>query len=306
MPAFYSHYSFGLQGYRSIEDQDWKRQIREHHTVYTLGLLGPDLFFYYLPDVLLGSKKPAMVMHDYKTNRFFEMLLMVSEQYSGRKREIAQAYIAGFIGHYAMDTACHPYIYEMASRHEKPSEWHYRYESAMDIYCCRHFLHRYPSQMNVHQMLQLSREEMNVVGWLTSEAYNRAYRLPHLFSGTIKGAVFCMHITLSLLRDRRGGKEYIARAIEKRLLGFGLISPLFVNFNMYAVDQREITHFEEMFNEGLERFAEYLQYYSQYCEALQAERQTHIICKRRRLLSMLGNLSYHTGAPCEEDYLLRF
>ena len=30
----------------------------------------------------------------------------------GKKRQIAESYIAGFIGHYLLDTTCHPYVYD--------------------------------------------------------------------------------------------------------------------------------------------------------------------------------------------------
>lgn len=306
MPAFYSHFSFGIEGYKHIENREFKRLVKHHRSVFTLGLLGPDLFFYYLPDVLLGSKKPAIVMHEYKTGLFIENLLKACEHLKGERQDIAYAYIAGFIGHYAMDTACHPYIYEMAGRHENPSSWHYRYESTMDVFCCRQYLHRFPSQMNAHRLLSLNRQEMRVVCRLAADAYNRTYGLPHLIPATIRGSIGCMHITIAFLKDKRGRKESFVRRWEKRLLGYGLISPLFVNFNMYCVDERETAHFQRMFETGVERFDEYLKRLLQHFMAERNRAEEEVEICRMRLLSALSNLSYHTGRPCKPDYHLHF
>lgn len=323
MPAFYSHFSFGIQGYKRIADADLKSVIKRHQTVYTMGLLGPDLFFYFLPDVMFGRKKPAIVMHEYKTNLFFENLLKEMEVLPGLEREIACAYIAGFMGHYAMDVACHPYIYEMAAKHDNPSSWHYTYESAMDIYCCRHFLHRYPAQIRQHRLLHLSPLEMRTVCRLASRAYNKTYRLPYTAPFTIKGAIGCMHVTIALLNDKKGRKESFINKLESRLLGYGLISPLFVNFNMYQMDRQEIAHFMKLFHQGQEQFAKYLEKLAVFQRILpdkskkihahrrsigflaeKAAIEARTNRQRTDLLKCLGNRSYHTGKPCNPAYLI--
>lgn len=306
MPAFYSHFSFGIEGYKHITDKELKRLVKCHRSVFTLGLLGPDLFFYYLPDVFLGNKKPAIVMHEYKTGRFIEELLKLCEHLSGEEQRIAYAYVAGFMGHYAMDTVCHPYIYEMASRHDNPSSWHYRYESTMDVFCCRHFLHQLPSQINMHRLLSANKQEMQVVCHLAAGAYNKTYGLPHMIPGTIKGTIGCMHIAIAFLKDKRGRKESFVRKLEMRLLGHGLISPLFVNFNMYCVNPKEVMHFERMFDMGIIRFEGYLRHLAQHRRAVESEDGKEFENCRVRLLADIGNLSYHTGKPCKPDYHLRF
>lgn len=323
MPAFYSHFTFGLEGYKRISDMDLKQLVKIHQSVFTLGLLGPDLFFYFLPDVLLGNKKPAVVMHEYKSNRFFENLLAECERLSDEEQDIAIAYIAGFMGHYAMDTACHPYIYRMAGKHKNSSSWHYSYESAMDIFCCRHFLHCYPSQINQHRLLRLSKPEMRVLCRLAANAYNRTYHLPHLMPATIKGAIGCMHITIAFLNDKKGRKESFVRKWELKLLGYGLISPLFVNFNMYSMSEQATAHFLEMFAEGQRRYLDYLEQLAKYKTVLQQRRTRNFGGKvfvgrkrkpvdmelensRRQLLCKLGNLSYHSGETCKADYHLYF
>lgn len=303
MPAFYSHFTFGIEGYRGITDSDFKKLVKDRHCVYTVGLLGPDLFFYFLPDVLLGRKKPAIVMHEYKTNQFFENLLTEAGKLTGQEQEIAFVYIAGFIGHYAMDCACHPYIYKMAARHEQQGNWHYMYESAMDIFCCRHFLHRYPAQIHQHRLLHLSRQEMRTVCRLAAKAYNKTYHLPYLTPLTIKGAIGCMHVTIAFLNDKKGHKESFVEQLEKKLLGHGLLSPLFVNFNTYQMDKQEMKYFLEMFSKGQERFGLYLQGLTAYWRSVCAEQTVKIL--KQELLHNMGNLSYHTGNPCEAAYHLK-
>ncbi len=260
MPAFYSHFTFGIEAYKRISDIELKRLIKEHRSVFTLGLLGPDLFFYFLPDILLGNKKPALIMHEYKSNSFFENMLLECEKLTGRDMETAIVYIAGFMGHYALDTACHPYIYEKTAQLKKGSSWHYQYESAMDIFCCRHFLHRYPAKINQHRLIRLSKEEMHLLCRLAANAYNKTYHLPHLIPATIQCAIGCMHISIALLSDKKGRRESFFRKWELKTIGHGLISPLFVNFHMYAMDDKEISHFLYMFSEGGFRYQNYLKH----------------------------------------------
>ena len=49
MPGFTTHYLFGLNTYKHLDDIEIKKHIHENHAAYSLGLQGPDVFFYFLP-----------------------------------------------------------------------------------------------------------------------------------------------------------------------------------------------------------------------------------------------------------------
>ena len=48
MPAFFSHYRFGLYGYKKMSGNYIKKSVKNHPHVFALGCQGPDLFFYHL------------------------------------------------------------------------------------------------------------------------------------------------------------------------------------------------------------------------------------------------------------------
>ena len=112
MPGFTTHYLFGLDTYRHFDNHLLKQTIRSNQTAFSLGLQGPDIFFYFLPSYTIHHNNIGAVAHTDKTGEFLKHLLNSRKLFrSGKERKIAEAYIAGFLGHYTLDTRCHPYIY---------------------------------------------------------------------------------------------------------------------------------------------------------------------------------------------------
>lgn len=111
MPAFYTHYIFGKLGYQDMGEGALKEMVRRHRKVYAFGLSGPDIFFYFAPDQLLVRPTPGSRMHEEKCGAFLRCMLKEALALSGEEREIGISYLAGFIGHYALDVSCHPHVY---------------------------------------------------------------------------------------------------------------------------------------------------------------------------------------------------
>ena len=111
MPGFTTHYLFGQQAYQLIRDAGQKQAIQNFHTVFSLGLQGPDIYFYDILSHFLAKKNPGSIAHTADTGKFLAHLLKAPMIFStGKERKIAQVYILGYIGHYLLDTACHPYV----------------------------------------------------------------------------------------------------------------------------------------------------------------------------------------------------
>lgn len=49
MPGFVTHHIFGINAFHGLPKGNAKDIIRKHNKAYSLGLQGPDLFFYFLP-----------------------------------------------------------------------------------------------------------------------------------------------------------------------------------------------------------------------------------------------------------------
>ncbi len=111
MPGFTTHYLFGQQTYQHLHTSGLKQNIQKYHKVFSLGLQGPDIFFYHF-----GSQFqricPGSIVHTRSTGDFIKCLIEAPELFWYEdEKQAARAYAAGFIGHYALDTHVHPYVY---------------------------------------------------------------------------------------------------------------------------------------------------------------------------------------------------
>ena len=75
MPGFTTHYLFGQQTYQHLHTSGLKQNIQKYHKVFSLGLQGPDIFFYDILSLILSDKNPGSVAHTADTHRFLRYLL---------------------------------------------------------------------------------------------------------------------------------------------------------------------------------------------------------------------------------------
>jgi len=109
MPSTYAHYLFGKEVYRNLGD-NIKNMINLNKELYLIGLLGPDILFYYKPLQSNAINSLGYGMHEKIASEFFEksnQIIANSNDSDGQK-----AYILGFICHYMLDSECHKYIGE--------------------------------------------------------------------------------------------------------------------------------------------------------------------------------------------------
>ena len=148
MPGFAIHYLFGERALPHLSDQRIRNRICRHIHSFCLGLQGPDVFYYSLAAYLPSSGNIGSTIHSRSTRDFLTALM---ESRSGlgsiEDRHIADAYICGFIGHYTLDTFCHPYVFyrtkhlqhEQAGQGIRDFSRHVFLETAMDQAAIRHF-----------------------------------------------------------------------------------------------------------------------------------------------------------------------
>lgn len=292
MPAFFTHYAFGIKNYKKLEDGALKRIIREHKKVYSLGTIGPDIFFYYFPDMRFHEKKPGSVLHEKHSQLFFENMLKRAELFSKRDQKIAYAYIAGFIGHYELDVHCHPFVYEETAAKKRYVQYaeHFALENAMDVFCCYEHLHRLPTELNQRDLIRLSQREKHIISTLLADAFNATYHEPKQTRFRITCILDVMGLVILALKDKRGRKEWVWKRLEKVLLGHVITAPLFINNNTYGYDIEDWYIFHLFFIEGQREYKSIMPYLEQYIVKRGDRSQV-----RRMLLDKIGNHSYHKG-----------
>jgi len=107
MPANYAHYRFGRELIPQLP-ADVRQCVQRFRRMYDLGLFGPDFFFYYFPFVKNSTRMLGSTFHQQSGQEFFTIACKAATS------EAARAYLYGLLGHYCLDSVCHPYINQLA------------------------------------------------------------------------------------------------------------------------------------------------------------------------------------------------
>lgn len=108
MPASYAHYRFGKLLLPSLPS-DVRQCIQRFRRMYDTGLQGPDLFFYYNPFAKTAIGDLGSQFHSQSGQEFFTRACGSCDS------EAALAYLYGLLGHYCLDSQCHPFVNQMVN-----------------------------------------------------------------------------------------------------------------------------------------------------------------------------------------------
>ena len=108
MPSTYTHYRFGTRVLAELSPEI-RNLLQRNRMLFDLGLQGPDFFFYYK----LGKKTPvrrlAKVYHRQTGRAVFTRIC--EELKNPTEKELA--YLYGLLGHYCLDSVCHPLVFQV-------------------------------------------------------------------------------------------------------------------------------------------------------------------------------------------------
>lgn len=107
MPSTYAHYLFGERVAEKLSG-GLAQKVAENKQLYYIGLHGPDILFYYKPLSKNDVNSLGYAMHDQIASGFFKRAADMCRL--TQNSDAAEAYLAGFVCHYALDKACHGYI----------------------------------------------------------------------------------------------------------------------------------------------------------------------------------------------------
>lgn len=130
MPYLYIHTQFGL----TVRDRlpaPLSELLHRRHAAYLCGLIGPDVYFFdRLPPPITRKheKRTGNALHNMPAGRVFAALGPLVQGDAAR-----MAYALGFLCHYALDAAAHPFV---ESGHRGLD--HTRFEMALELpFCAR-------------------------------------------------------------------------------------------------------------------------------------------------------------------------
>lgn len=113
MPALYAHDRFGAKVSERLEGE-LREIVTKYYTQFSIGLQGPDIFFFYKPYTNNKIVKYGNHLHHISAMPFFHHAISVVKKKGRNSREYA--YLMGFICHFILDSECHPYVEEMIGK----------------------------------------------------------------------------------------------------------------------------------------------------------------------------------------------
>lgn len=247
MPGFVTHYLFGTAAISDTSSRDAKKIVQKHYRTYGLGLQGPDIFFYDLPVFLFHKENPGSVAHNNKTYDFLQALFRSLRLFSKQQeREIALTYCMGFLGHYTLDTVCHPYIYDKTRYDETDQTYfgrHVYLETDIDTELLARCKHLRPSEFHPERTIRLNRRERCVAAKCLHHAYRSVFPELNLSYAMIYTATLLMPFGVWFLHDPYGKKKAIGRMIERRVPGYPFVTPMIPSDRLrFTIDPLNRTH----------------------------------------------------------------
>ncbi len=234
MPGFITHLTFGEQSLSFINQKNTRYIIDAHMTSFNLGLQGPDIFFYHIPAYLFYKKNIGNIMHRQNIMLFFDYLFDARNSFDDpHDKRICDAYIMGFIGHYTLDVACHPYIYFKSDHFNNLKKSglydfgrHVSLETDIDHTVLKHYKGLKPSEFDYAASVRPSKHSQSVITDLLFIAINKTYTDIHMRKGTIKNAISSFIKLNHLMNDPTGKKKRRVRKIEELFFHHCVISAM--------------------------------------------------------------------------------
>lgn len=308
MPGFYAHYLLGEISRQRMTTGRLRESIEAHPMVYTIGQQGPDVFFYYFLTIRGWHYSYGSLLHRKNTNKFFRYLMEAGDLENGENRKIADAYLAGAMGHYILDTRCHPYVYGMVSRKKSREIYgkHTSLESDMDAALLMRYEHKKLSETRMHRMIRVSAKERLVIARMLAHAMNLAYPEIKISVFNAREAIRSMQMIARILEDPKGWKTKLSYALEMHLWGSICVTPMFCSDLIYNEDScnsrhklwrnpwEESTISSRSVFDMMEIAIRDYGYLASHLEfALEGK------CTYQDFLEQFGDLSYHSGLECE-------
>lgn len=153
MPASYAHYRFGKLLLPNLPS-DVRQTIQRFRRMYDLGLQGPDFFFYY--NILMKTSTGSLgsTFHRQTGQEFFPVACKAATS------DAAKAYLYGLLGHYCLDSTCHPFVNQLARIGEAK---HVPLESEFERFLLARDGEASPQTFDMRKYLRLTRGECMTV-----------------------------------------------------------------------------------------------------------------------------------------------
>lgn len=229
MPGYDTHYIFGIHSYRRIPDLDIKKYIDKSKGAYKLGLLGPDIFFYYATEIAAPRKNIGSYMHTKRTDLFFKNCIEYIINTSGEQKYVATSYLCGFLSHYVLDCNVHPFIYWMTNYTNKGKDYlekHFSLETDIDVLLLKTYLDKNPQDFFKNSELILRDYEKTIIADMLYYSIRQTYPHSRITRKGIKMAIISVQKEHKMLHLLSSKMKNAIGTIETAFVGQKYIAPL--------------------------------------------------------------------------------
>lgn len=234
MPANYAHYRFGKLALPTLPAEA-RQCIGRFRRMYDIGLHGPDILFYYNPVMDTAVGQLGHRYHTYSGQRFF------AEACKQADSEAARAYLYGLLGHYCLDSACHPYVNQLVSIGEAR---HIALESQLERRLLAADGEASPATFDMSSRLRLTRGECMTV----SQFYPNATGAN--ISRSMKLMRLCTHFLAS---PKRAQRERLLNRVKPELCDILIPETENEDLTLY------VDELVQLYSQALERYPRMLE-----------------------------------------------
>lgn len=239
MPASYAHYRFGKLLLPHLPP-DVRQTIQRFRRMYDMGLQGPDFFFYYNIFMHTATGELGKTFHRQTGREFFPAACKAATS------EAAKAYLYGLLGHYCLDSTCHPFINQLVQIGEAR---HIPLESEFERFLLTLDGEHTPQAFDMSKKIHLTRGEcMTVAAFFPGSTGGKVSRSIHVMAWLIK---FLAH----------SNRKFQIRFLQK-------ISPALCELMIPAEENNELTVYirelHDLYGQALARYPEMLSQLTQH------------------------------------------
>lgn len=313
MPGYDTHYLFGVKAYRKIPDCRIKEDIRKKKSSYILGMLGPDIFFYYATEVVAVRKNIGSVMHTQDTDKFLKAMIDYAASLEDTKNSVEIAYLCGFLTHYYLDAKCHPYVYWRTDYLNKRADYlekHYQYENDIDVALLRIMRNTTPYEFSKVSQIKINERDRRRVCQMLHYAIHQTYHDSRITLSGIGLAVRSIQKEQRLLRICSNSLKSTIAAVEECFVGQSYLAALIPGVdheisedplnlrheqwsNPWKTDRISTDSVPEMMEKAAEQVVFAVHLLEDYLYEFQGDIEVY-----HMLLNGIGNASYHSGLNC--------
>ncbi len=315
MPGITTHYLFGIKAWHRMEKCLLHSTISRFHGAYALGEQGPDPYFFHPIARIRKNGNPADIMHHEGLGLFLKALFQYTGDLPrGEKRSCTEAYAAGFLGHYELDSAVHPYVYGLsdpkASHDMNTLETHFFLENDLDTALLSQMKGMELKDFRMHATISMTSSMHRAVGEALTVACNSAYPDMQVSYFLMRTGITAERMALFLLEDKTCLKKKLAIWVEKLLFGHPIFSGIVGSkdpeismedpfnlrregwINPWQTDKVRTESLPDLMKGAFDRYLRGLSMLNTYFSSTDRDRKERILNK---LVAFVGNKSLHSG-----------